>query len=173
VLPATALTGNVPSQHLMCPVPSAGRRRQGHPAGDAPAGYAGKQCAHAERRAILIFSSARSFPSMPRMCRSPASGHGKIAPATNIRSFKCYIYICPWAHMSGPSPFVNAPLSAIKGEARDATRERSLRPNFRQTLTSSYKLPSNTSHSGVGYYALVARTTLNPRVLACIDPPVS
>jgi hypothetical protein len=26
VPPATALTGDVPSQHLMCPVPSAGRR---------------------------------------------------------------------------------------------------------------------------------------------------
>jgi hypothetical protein len=26
--------GDVPSQHLMRPVPSAGRRRQGHPAGE-------------------------------------------------------------------------------------------------------------------------------------------
>jgi hypothetical protein len=72
--------------------------------------------------------------------------------------------------MSGPSPFVHAPLSAIKGEAHDATREGSLRPNFRQTLTSSYKLPSNTSHSGVGYYAPAARTTQNPRVFLCTAP---
>jgi hypothetical protein len=42
VPPATALTGDVPSHHLMCPVPSAGRRRQGHPAGGAPVGSAGK-----------------------------------------------------------------------------------------------------------------------------------
>jgi hypothetical protein len=41
-LPATTLTGDVPSQHLMRPVPSAGRRRQGHPAGGAPAGFAGE-----------------------------------------------------------------------------------------------------------------------------------
>jgi hypothetical protein len=34
--PATTLTGDVPSQHLMCPVHSAGRRRQGHPADGAP-----------------------------------------------------------------------------------------------------------------------------------------
>jgi hypothetical protein len=40
--PATALTSDVPSQHLMCPVPSTGRRRQGHPAGGAPARSAGK-----------------------------------------------------------------------------------------------------------------------------------
>jgi hypothetical protein len=48
-----------------------------------------------------------------------------------------------------------------------------LRPSFRQTLISSYKLPSNTSHSGVGYYALAARTTLNPHVLSCVDPLAS
>jgi hypothetical protein len=34
--PATTLTGDVPSQHLMCPVHSAGRRRQGHPADGVP-----------------------------------------------------------------------------------------------------------------------------------------
>jgi hypothetical protein len=39
------------------------------------------------------------------------------------------------------------------------------RPNL--GLTSSYKLTSNTSHSGVGCYAPVARTTLNPRVFLC------
>jgi hypothetical protein len=39
-LPATTLTGDMPPQHLMRPVPSAGRRRQGHPAGGAPAGSA-------------------------------------------------------------------------------------------------------------------------------------
>jgi hypothetical protein len=32
-------------------------------------------------------------------------------------------------------------------------------------LASSYKLSNNTTHSGVGYYALAARTTLNPCVL--------
>jgi hypothetical protein len=54
VPPATALTSDVPSQHLMCPVPSAGRRRQGHPAGDASAGSAGKQCARAKQRTVLF-----------------------------------------------------------------------------------------------------------------------
>jgi hypothetical protein len=32
----TLLTGDVPPRHLLCPVHSAGRRRQGHPADDAP-----------------------------------------------------------------------------------------------------------------------------------------
>jgi hypothetical protein len=122
VSPATTLTGDVSSQHLMRPVPSAGRRRQGHPAGGAPAVYAGKQCAHAERRAILIFSSARSFPSTPRTHRSPASGHGKIAPAANIRSFKYYIYILSLGPHVGAQSLCACPPSAIKGEARDATR---------------------------------------------------
>jgi hypothetical protein len=33
---STLLTGDVPPQHLMRPVHSAGRRRQGHPTDDAP-----------------------------------------------------------------------------------------------------------------------------------------
>jgi hypothetical protein len=70
----------------------------------------------------------------------------------------------------GAQSFCACPPSAIKGEAYDVTRG-ALRPSFRQGLISSYKLPSNTSHSGVGYYAPVARTTLNPRVLSYVDPP--
>jgi hypothetical protein len=34
--PTTTLTSDVPSQHLMCPVQSTGRRRQGHPADGVP-----------------------------------------------------------------------------------------------------------------------------------------
>jgi hypothetical protein len=41
----------------------------------------------------------------------------------------------------------------------------SFRPNL--SLTSSYKLSSNTSYSGVGCYAPAARTTLNPCVFLC------
>jgi hypothetical protein len=55
-------------------------------------------------------------------------------------------------------------LSAIKGEACDVTHTRN------QRLTSSYKPSSNTSHSGVAYYALAARTTLNPRVFLSTAP---
>jgi hypothetical protein len=72
----------------------------------------------------------------------------------------------------GDSPFVHAPFSYKRGGIR-RYKEEALRPSFRRTLISSYKLPSNTSHSGVGYYAPAARTTLNPRVLSCVDPPTS
>jgi hypothetical protein len=64
------------------------------------------------------------------------------------------------------------PPSAIKGEACDVTtRTQSTKVIHRstQTLTSSYKLPSNTSHSGVGCYAPAARTTLNP-LCSCVLP---
>jgi hypothetical protein len=62
----------------------------------------------------------------------------------------------------GSESFCTCPPSAIKGGGMRASR---LRPNL--SLTSSYKLSSNTSHSGVGYYASAARTTLNPCVLLC------
>jgi hypothetical protein len=57
------------------------------------------------------------------------------------------------------------PPSTIKGEACDVTRTE--RDRLTQTLTSSYKLSSNTSHSGVGCYAPAARTTLNPCAFLC------
>jgi hypothetical protein len=113
--------------------------------------------------------STRSFPCTPTIHRSRTTGHKRIAPAANIYSPKCYILYVPGPTCRGSVPLCMPPL-AIKGEAYDVTR---LRPNSRQTLSSSYKLPSNTSHSGVGYYAPAARTTLNPRVLSCVDPPVS
>jgi hypothetical protein len=51
------------------------------------------------------------------------------------------------------------PPLAIKGEACDVTHTDNFRSHLR--LASSYKLTSNTSHNGVGYYAPAARTTLN------------
>jgi hypothetical protein len=152
----------VPSQHLICPVPTAGRRRQGHPAGGAPAGSAGKQCARAERRAILILPPTRSFPCTPKIRRSRAPGHKKIVSATDISRLQALYSSCPWAHMSGPSPFVHAPFSYKRGGMRRYTHTRNLRSHLR--LADSYKLTSNTSHSGVGYYTPAARTTLNPCV---------
>jgi hypothetical protein len=73
--PVTTLTGDMPSQHLMCPVQSDGRRRQGHPAGSAPDRSVDKQCACAEQHTILIVPSTRSLPCIPRIQRSRVSGH--------------------------------------------------------------------------------------------------
>jgi hypothetical protein len=64
----------------------------------------------------------------------------------------------------GAQSLCACPLSAIKREACDVTHGRNLR------LASSYKPSSNTSHSGVGYYAPATRTTLNPRVFLCTAP---
>jgi hypothetical protein len=105
----------------MCPVPSAGRRRQGHPAGNAPARSAGKQCTCAERRAVLIFSSARSFPCTPRIRRPRAPGHKKIASATDIRGSKHYILYVPRPTCRGPVPLCMPPFSYKRGGMRRYT----------------------------------------------------
>ena len=124
--------------------------------------------------AHYVIPSTRSFPCTPKIHRSRTTGHKRITPAANIYSPKRYILYVPRPTCRGPHVGAQClcacPPSAIKGEACDVTR---VRPSSRQTLSSSYKLPSNTSHSGVGYYAPAARTTLNPRVLSCVDPPVS
>jgi hypothetical protein len=163
VPPATALTGDVPSQHLMRPVPSAGRRRQGHPAGGALAGSAGKQYSCAERRAILIFSSTRSFLCTPRIRRSWASWKRRLSRQQALVAPSAIFFMFLGLHV-GAQSLCACPPSAIKGETCDVTHTHNLR------LASSYKLSSNTSHSGVGYYAPAARTTLNPCVFLCSSP---
>jgi hypothetical protein len=75
VPPATTLTGDVSSQHLIRHIQSNGRRRQGHPTGDASDRFVGKQCPCAERRTILIIPCTRSYPCTPRIRRSRVSGH--------------------------------------------------------------------------------------------------
>jgi hypothetical protein len=147
----------------MRPVPSAGRRCQGRPAGGAHAGSAGGQCACAKQRAIPIFSSARSFPCTPRIRISRASGHKKIVSTTDIRESKHYILYVSGPTCRGPVPLCMPPFSYKRGGMRRYTHTQS-------RLASSYKLSSNTSHSGVGYHAPVARTTLKPCVFLCSSP---
>jgi hypothetical protein len=116
--PATALTGDVPSQHLMRPIQSAGRRRQGHPADSAPNQSVDKQCARAEWRTVLIIPSTRSFPCTPGIHRSWMSGHKKIAPAANICNPKCYILYVPGPTCRGPIPLCMPPFSYKRGGMR-------------------------------------------------------
>jgi hypothetical protein len=136
--PATTLMGDAPSQHLMCPVQSTDRRRQGHPADGTPDQSVGEQCARAERRTVLIITSTRSFPCTPRIRRSRASGHKKIAPATNICGSKRYILYVPGPTCRGTVPLCMPP-SAIKGEACDVTHKLNLSGSLRhsQVHTSS------------------------------------
>jgi hypothetical protein len=92
-------------------------------------------------------------------------GARKIALASQNISY--FLPFCLWAHMSGLSILVCAPLS-YKREGHDVTRQvlsRSLK--LTQTHKFIQALKINTAHSGVGYYAPAARTTLNPCVFLC------
>jgi hypothetical protein len=102
-------------------VQSVVRRRQGRPADGAPDQSVGGECAGSERSTAPIFSSARSFPCTPRIRRSRAPGHKKIVSATDISRLQALYSLCPWAHMSGPSPFVHAPFSYKRGGMRRYT----------------------------------------------------
>jgi hypothetical protein len=165
---STLLTDDVPSQHLMCPVHSTGRRRQGHPADGAPVQSIVKQCARAARNTVLIIPYTRSFPYTPMLRRSRMSGRKKIAPTANVSSSKYYICYVLGPTCRGSVPLYTPPLT-IKGEACNVTkggRTSSLRPNLdKDSQLSSFHI--NSTHSGVGYYAPAARTTLNPRVFMC------
>jgi hypothetical protein len=53
---STLLTGDVPPQHLLWPVHSAGRRRPDHPAGGVPVQSIAKQYARAARCTVAIIT---------------------------------------------------------------------------------------------------------------------
>jgi hypothetical protein len=116
--PATTLTSDVPSQHLMCPIHSAGRRRQGHPADSAPVQSVDKQCARAERRTVLIIPSTRSFPCMPRIHRSRMSGHKKIAPEANICNPSVIFFMSLGPHIGAQYLLCMPPFSYKRGGMR-------------------------------------------------------
>jgi hypothetical protein len=148
---STLLTGDAPPQHLMRPIHSTGRRRQIHPADGAPVQSIVKQCARDARRTVLIIPYTGSFPYTLRLHRSQMSGRKKIAPTANISSPKYFIRYAPGPTCRGSVPLCMPP-SAIKGEACNVTRETLLDPSHPRQL----KLSSNTTHSGVGYYAPAA-----------------
>jgi hypothetical protein len=127
--PATPLAGDVPPQHLMCPVHSADRRRPGHPAGGVPAHSVGRQYARAAAYTILIIT--RTLPRKQRRISIPYAlwtlGRSEIFWATlALDTSILFPLLCPWARMSGLSTLVRAPLSAIKGEARNVTTQADL-----------------------------------------------
>jgi hypothetical protein len=55
---STPLAGDVPPQHLMCPVHSVDGRRPGHPAGGVPIHSVGRQYARAAAYTMLIITHA-------------------------------------------------------------------------------------------------------------------
>jgi hypothetical protein len=112
---STLLKGDVPPQHLLHPVHSAGRRRQGHPADAVPVQSIVKQCARAARRTVSIIPYTRSFPCTPTIRRSRMSGHKKIAPAANISSSKYYLRYVSRPTCRGPEPLYIPPFSYKRG----------------------------------------------------------
>jgi hypothetical protein len=78
----------------------------------------------------------------------------KVASVADISGSKRYILDVPRPTCWGPTPLCMPPFSYKRGGMRRYTHPRNLRSHLR--LASSYKLSSNTSHSGVGYYAPVA-----------------
>jgi hypothetical protein len=164
---STPLTSDVPPQHLMCPVHSAYGRRPGHPAGGVPVRSGGRLYAHATAYTVLIIT--RYVASEASAARQYYTGCGYqgarrmhwrlalVAPSiTSVMSLG--------PHVGAQHPCVCPPL-AIKGEARNITTQADL--DLAQAHKFIQALKLNTSHSGVGYYALTARTTLNPCVFLC------
>jgi hypothetical protein len=130
---STLLTCDVPPQHLMRPVHSAGRWRQGHPIDGASVQSIVKQCARAARRTVSIIPYTRRFPCTPILRRSRMSGRKKIARVANISSSKYYIRYVPGPTCRGSIPLCMPPL-AIKGEACNVTTQALLDPT--ETLRS-------------------------------------
>jgi hypothetical protein len=147
----------------MRPIPSAGRRCQGHPAGGAPVGSAGEQYDCAMQHTVLNIPPTRSFLYTPRIRRSWASGTRRLSRQQALVAPNAIFFMFLGPHVRAQS-LCACPPSAIKGEACNVTHTRNLR------LASSYNLSSNTTHSGVGYYAPAARTTLNHRVFLSSSP---
>jgi hypothetical protein len=123
---------------------------------------AGKQCTRT-RQCTLLFLLQEDSPARRRytdLGRQDARG----LPRQQIFVVPSAIFFMSLGPHVGVQSRCACPPSAIKGEACDVTHTRNLR------LASSYKLSNNTTHSGVGCYAPVARTTLNPCVFLCSSP---
>jgi hypothetical protein len=104
----------------MCPVPSAGRRRQGHPAGGAPAGSASEQCARAKQRSVLSLLQEAS-PARRRytdLGRQDTRG----LPRQQIFIVPSIIFSMSLGPHVGAQYLCECSPSAIKGEACDVTR---------------------------------------------------
>jgi hypothetical protein len=119
--------------------------------------------------AHCVIPSTRSFPARRRTRRSPASGHGKIAPAVNIRSLKCYIYIhfVPEPTCRGPDPLCMPPFSYKRGGMRRYNTDPSSDSQY-ITQWSRVLRPGGPNHSKpscalmCSSTSLVASKTLRP-----------
>jgi hypothetical protein len=114
-------------------------------------------------RGALYSSLVReASPCTPRLYRSWVLGRKKIAQQ-QVLVATSLMFLGP--HV-GAQYSCTCPPFSIKGEACDVTKQAQslgLDPSHSRQL----ELSSNTTHSGVGYYAPTARTSLNSCVFLC------
>jgi hypothetical protein len=115
----TLLTGDVPPRHLLCPVHSAGRRRQGHPADDAPV----QSVAETVRPCYVVHCTHPLYEKLPPARR----GYTDLGCQGARRSLQQQVLVATSAVFLGPHVGAQysctCPLFAIKGEACDVTKQ--------------------------------------------------
>jgi hypothetical protein len=159
---STLLTGDVPPRHLLRPVHSAGRRRQGHPTDGAPV----QSVVETVRPCCAMHYTHPLYEKLPPARR----GYTDLGCQGARRLLQQQVLVATSAMFLGPHVGAQysctCPSLAIKGEACDVTPQaQSL--GLDPTHPRQLKLSSNITHNGVGYYAPVARTTLNSCVFLC------
>jgi hypothetical protein len=112
-----------------------------------------------------LVRSQGSFRCTPMLRRSRISGHKEIALATSISCSKDYIRYVPRLACRCSAPLYVPAFSYKRGGTQRYKTQTDLDPARAHKFIQALKL--NTSHSGVGYYAPAARTTLNPCVFLC------
>jgi hypothetical protein len=105
------------------------------------------------------------FRCTPMLRRPRISGRKEIVLATSISCSKYNICYVPGPTYLGSTPLCVPPLSYKRGGTQRYKTQTHLDPAQAHKFIQALKL--NTSHSGVGYYAPAARTTLNPCVFLC------
>jgi hypothetical protein len=84
--------------------------------------------------------------------------------AQTLKALVISLHFVPGPACRGSVPLYVPPLSYKRGGMQRYNTDPS-HPRL--------KFTRNTTHSGVGYYAPVAQTTLNPCVFLCVHPPIS
>jgi hypothetical protein len=182
---STPLAGDVPPQHLMSHVHSAGRWCAASALNEpCPLRWWAATRPSCRRRACPFrwqavqpcrgihcarhHSYVTREASAARQCYADRGYHGARRlhwqPGSVAPSITSVMSLGP--HVGAQYPCTYPPW-AIKGRAHDVTRQTQTHLDPAQAHKFIQALKLNTSHSGVGYYAPVARTTLNPCVFLC------
>jgi hypothetical protein len=180
---ARRLTGDVLSQHLIRPIHSAGRRcdysvfnapslysssrqRLGYPADGVPVQTDGMW----RTATCSVLMMTRSLPRKLPL-------HANATQITNIRAQgrlhwgRALVVPSITSVMSlGPHVGAQHPCMCPLDYKREGTLRYKRGRYIPKSSKTQLKLTSNTTHSGVGYYAPAARTTLNPCVFLCSSP---